>query len=149
MDDTTYPNILTFKDSRVTWIVLSILLGVLLIYIFFNVSVGGKEDQNGFLTLVGFYLVVILFTLMPPTVSELSPEGVKIKAAFSKPIFRKWEDINDFRIYRGHRRRFVTFQDPSKRLQKHVFLVPINFWSKPKEVLATVKAYQEAALKNP
>ncbi len=146
MEETSYPNILIFRDSRVTWLLMSFVWAGICAVVAFTYVTGGKADLNAVLMCTGILALILLFTFTPPTVSVLNPEGVKIKAAFSQPIFRKWEDIDDLRIYKARWRRFVTYQDPSKKLQKHVFLVPINFRSKPKKVLKTVKVYQEAAL---
>lgn len=143
-----YPNEVTFKDSRVTWVLLSLFFGGLFALVLFTHVIEGKAEPNTVWASAGFFVIALLFILMPPTVSELSPAGVKIKAAFSQPIFRKWEDISDFRVYRSRSRRFVTFQDPTKTLQKHVFLVPVDIWSKPETVLEIVKAYQDAVLQD-
>ena len=95
--------------------------------------------------------IVLIITVFKPTISTLTPEGVEVKA-WGGTVFNKWSDVDDLRVYRrtgymGVGRRYVTFQDETKRLQKHVFLVPINIFSKPSEVLEIVKFYREAALK--
>ena len=108
--------------------------------------------ENGAVVLICIPIaLVLLISAFRPTVSTLTPEGVEVKA-WGSTVFNKWSNVNDLRIYRqsgylGVGRRYVTFQDETKRLQKHVFLVPINIFSKPSEVLEIVNSYREAALK--
>jgi len=153
LKDVTYPNLFTFKDSRVTSTVL------LVFWVFFFVCImlqtlsgGGAVKGSSWYWLIGIIIVHTIWFLTPVTTSTLCPNGVTIRAALSKPIFHSWSDISNFQVYEqaGYMftgRRYLTFQDPENFIQKHVFLVPIHIKLKPSEVLETVKAYQIEALK--
>ncbi|MEP3889831.1 MAG: hypothetical protein ABJN69_05140 [Hellea sp.] len=148
MTEMSYPEVIKFKDSVVGSTVLGIFMGLLSIFgLWMYLNEGGN--------IVGLFIlfiiaVILLIGCFKPTISTLSPDGVEVKS-WGKTVFKKWSDVNDLKIYRqggylGVGRRFVTFQDETKRLQKHVFLVPINIYSKPTEVLDIVKSYRDAAL---
>ena len=148
MTNLSYPEVIKFKDSVVGSTALGIFMGLLsIIALWMDINEGGN-----ILWLLIFFTIagVLLIGSFRPTISTLTPDGVEVKS-WGKTVFNKWSDVNDLRIYRqggylGVGRRFVTFQDETKRLQKHVFLVPINIYSKPNEVLTIVKSYRDAAV---
>jgi len=146
----SYPEVITFKDSVVTSSVLGVfsaLISVVTLWMY------ADTGENGLVALIFAPIAVLLIiSALKPTISILTPKGVEVKA-WGGTVFNRWSDVNDLRVYRqsgylGVGRRYVTFQDETKRLQKHVFLVPINIYSKPSEVLEIVKSYGEAALKS-
>jgi len=144
----SYPETITFKDSVVTSTLLGGFMGLLSIFGLWRYFVSG-ENVLAVIICVPI-AIVLLVSAFKPTISTLTPDGVEVKA-WGGTVFNNWSDVNDLQIYRqsgymGVGRRYVTFQDETKRFQKNVFLVPINIYSKPAEVLGIVKSYRDAAL---
>ncbi len=145
-----YPEEIRFKDSVVSLILVEI-IWVLAFVTFLRDYI--ETNENGWMLLITILLsIFFLILIIKPTVTTLSPDGVEVKA-WGGTIFHKWSNLNGFRIYRqagymGIGRRYVTFQDETKRFQKHVFLVPISIFASPSEVLKIVESYKKAVFQS-
>ena len=144
----SYPETIVFKDSTVSSTVLGIFAGILCLLCLRTYLSTGES----LISLIVFASIslFLLTSSANATTSTLTPEGVAVKA-WGSTVSNKWSNAEDLRIYHqtgymGIGRRFVTFQDEAKQLQKHVFLVPISIFSDPVEVLEAVKSYREAAM---